>query len=264
MIEENALNVYTDGSQYSNPRRGGYAIKIIYSDSLGNEFPESIFINRSYLGATNNQMELLACVSALEEIKKSIHYDKAKKIIIYSDSLYVCNNYKTAMFTWQVKKWMTREGNPVLNAELWKKLIKLICKSNKHIEIKWIKGHSKNVHNREVDKLAKKGAKSSIRAKPISIVNVRRKNSDENTVIGSVEMKGQKIKIRIITDEYLKTQKLYKYRYEVTSIKSEYFRKVDIIYSNNLLSAGHEYIVTFNKNTKKPRINRLIRECEKT
>ena len=264
MIEENALNIYTDGSQFSHPRRGGYAIRIIYSDEIGNEFPEDIIINESYPGATNNKMELLACVRALEEAEKSQYYEKIFNIFIFTDSTYVCNNYKPAIFFWSSHKWMTRNGNPVANADIWKKLIKLIKKSKKYIEIRWVEGHSKNIHNRAVDKMAKKSAKSLIKAKPLNIVNVRRKHTNQNTDIGSVQMKGQRLRIRIITDQYLKTQKLFKYRYEVTSPNSEFYEKIDIIYSNLLLTAGHEYLVTFNKNTKSPRLNRVIKEIEKT
>jgi ribonuclease HI len=264
MIEENALNIYTDGSQFSHPRRGGYAIRIIYSDEIGNEFPEDIIINESCPGATNNQMELLACVRALEEAEKSQYYEKIFKIFIFTDSMYVCNNYKTAIFFWASNKWMTRNGNPVANADIWKNLIKLIKKSKKYIEIRWVRGHSKNIHNRAVDKMAKKSAKSPIKAKPLDIVNVRRKHTNQNTDIGSVQMKGQRLKIRIITDQYLKIQKLYRYRYEVTSQNSMFYKMVDIIYSNLLLKAGHEYLVTFNKNTKSPRLNRVIKEIEKT
>jgi HKD family nuclease len=112
--------------------------------------------------------------------------------------------------------------------------------------------------------MAKKSAKSPIKAKPLDIVNVRRKHTNQNTDIGSVQMKGQRLKIRIITDQYLKIQKLYRYRYEVTSQNSMFYKMVDIIYSNLLLKAGHEYLVTFNKNTKSPRLNRVIKEIEKT
>lgn len=264
MIEENILKIYTDGSQFSNPRRGGFAIRIIYVDDVGNEEIQEAFNSESFIGVTNNQMELMACVQAIKEAERSKHYEKVRKVIIFTDSMYVSNNYKTAMFVWAKKKWMTKNGNPVANADIWKKLIKAVINSSKRIDIQWVKGHSKDIHNRAVDKLAKKSAKSVIRVKPLSIVNVRKKLTNQKTNIGSVEMKGQKLRIRIITDEYLKTQKINKYRYEVTSKRSRYFGFVDFMYSELFLKAGHEYLVTFNKNEKAPRLKRVIEEIEKT
>ena len=108
MIEENALNIYTDGSSYSKPRRGGYGIRIIYVDDQGKERIQDIPIFKSFAGATNNQMELLACVTAIEESKKSKYYSKVRKINIFIDSMYVSQNYNTAIFHWSVNKWMTR------------------------------------------------------------------------------------------------------------------------------------------------------------
>ncbi len=263
IIEENVLVVYTDGSSYSGPRRGGFGIRIIYIDDIGKEIIEDIPVFESYPGATNNQMELLACDHAIKEAKKSIYYDKVQKIIILTDSMYVCNNYKTAMFQWGLNKWITKDGNPVANAEIWKNIVKAIKKTSKKIEIRWVKGHSKDEHNRAVDKLAKQSAKSFLKGKSLNVVTVRRKMTSEKTLIGSIDMKGQRIKIRIITDQYLSAQRLNKYRYEVTSKGSKYFGRVDFIYSEIPIKAGHEYLVTFNKNSKAPRIKKVIKEIEK-
>lgn len=263
MIEENALNIYTDGSSYSKPRRGGYGIRIIYVDDQGKEKIEDIPIFKSFAGATNNQMELLACVTAIEESKKSKYYSKVRKINIFTDSMYISQHYNTAIFRWSVNKWMTKDNNPVANAEIWKKLVRVIKKSNKRIDIKWVKGHSKDEHNRRVDQLAKQSAKSSLKATPLSVVNVRRKKTNKAVNRGCVVMKGQRISIRIITDEYLRTQKINKYRYEIISKGSKYYGLVDFIFSKINLKAGHEYVVTFNTCPKSPRILKLIHEIDK-
>lgn len=65
MVYENALNIYTDGSCYSGPRRGGIGIIFITIDEAGNEVVEEIELP-GYQQATNNQMELMACIKALE------------------------------------------------------------------------------------------------------------------------------------------------------------------------------------------------------
>ena len=76
-------------------------------------------------------------------------------------------------------------------------------------------------------------------------------------------MKGQRISIHIINEQYLRMQKLSKYRYEIISKGSKYFGNIDFIYSKlHHLKAGHKYIVTLNKNDKNPLILKLIEEIE--
>jgi len=263
MIEEDALNIYTDGSSFSHPRRGGIGIRFVYVDQHGNEEIEDIPEYYSYPGAANNQMELLACITALEKATRSDYLSKAKKIVVFTDSLYVADNYSNALFQWPNNKWLTKDKNPVLNAELWKKLVKVAQKTRKRVVIKWIKGHSKNEHSKVVDKMAKKSAKSPLKKDPLSIVKVRRKKTTNIVDLHSVEMNGQKVSIRIIIAKYLATQKINQYKYEIISKRSKYYKNVDLIYSEINLKAGHEYVVTFNKETKTPRILKMIKEIEK-
>jgi ribonuclease HI len=264
ITEEQALNIFTDGSSYSKPRRGGIGITFVYVDENGNEEIEDIPVYHSYTGATNNQMELEACITALNAAIKSEYLGRVRKIVVFSDSSYVVDNYQNALFSWSRNGWLTKDNNPVLNSELWKRLLKATKKTEKRVYFRWVKGHSKSEHNRRADKLAKASAKSALKKKPPNAVTVRRKKSPKQTEIGSVEMKGQRFLIHIITDEYLPTQKLYKFKYEVASTRSKYRGNVDQIYSNFPLRAGHEYRVTVNKNTKTPRILRLIEEVKKT
>jgi hypothetical protein len=125
-----------------------------------------------------------------------------------------------------------------------------------------VKGHSKDQHNKAADKLAKKSAKNPLN-KPLSIVNVRRKKTAKSVEIGSVEMRRQRLVIRIITSEYLNTQRTNRYKYEVLSKGSKYFGNVDIIFSKETLKAGHHYEVSVNKNTCNPIIMRVLREIER-
>ncbi len=263
MIEEQTLNIFTDGSSYQKPRRGGIGIKLVYVDHNGKEEIEDIPVFYSFKGATNNQMELQACLTALDEAMKSELLQRARKVLIFTDSNYVVKNYQNALFNWSRHRWQTMDNNPVLNAELWKKLLRAVKRIGKRVEIRWIKGHAKNEHNRAVDKLAKTSAKSPLSKDPLSIVSVRRKKTKKMTDIGSVEMKGQRLLIRIITDEYLPTHKKYKFKYEVVSKGSKYYGNVDQIFADFPLRAGHEYQVTLNKNTKTPRILKVIEEIER-
>jgi len=118
-MEENTLNIYTDGSSFQHPRRGGMGILYIYIDSLGNEIRKEFPVT-GYNGATNNQMELNACILALKNIPDFGDDHKYKSIFIYTDSKYVVDNVNNALFVWPKTKWLKRGGAPVLNANYGK------------------------------------------------------------------------------------------------------------------------------------------------
>ncbi|OGJ37549.1 MAG: hypothetical protein A2383_00830 [Candidatus Pacebacteria bacterium RIFOXYB1_FULL_39_46] len=260
-LDETALNIFTDGSMYSHPRKGGIGIKFVWVGDDGNE--ESYDHEEiGYKGVTIQQMELLACIIALREVIKENPMIKKNtaKIVIYTDSIYVSSNQNNAIYNWPQNKWLTKNGTPVLNIDLWKELVKLQKKIGKRVDFKWQKGKS-SAHTKAVDKLAKKSATSAIRPS-ISVKNVRRKKSKKSVSNNNLVMKGQRAIIRITSDEYLKKHKLYKYDIEVKSKKSDYFRSEQPIFSERLMSAGHEYMVRFNKNNKNPRIIELYGEMK--
>ncbi len=255
------LKIYTDGSSYSGPRLGGFAFRFVYNDTdTGNEITKD-FQFPSYKGATNNQMELKACIEALKQVTKFEGLDNFDGIVILTDSLYIVNNYKKALYEWPRTKWKRFSGAPVQNADQWKELVNWRKKLWKRVEIVWVKGHSKDPHNKAVDKMAKQSAKKPSREK-LNIVDVRRKLSPNRVQLGSVEMKGQRIAIRIITGQRLKIHKLYKYKYEVISEGSKYYNKVDVIHSKIHLKSGHSYLVTVNKNQGNPMILKIITEIK--
>ncbi len=245
MVQENALNICIDSS--------------------GNEILDKDFDHTGYPGATNNQMELLACITALDEALALPELELVNKIVIYTDSLYVKENYLRAVFTWQNTGWRNQYGKPILNADLWKRLIKNVKRLytiHKKVDIEWVKGHSKDPHNKAADKLARRSANLPLNP-PIAVVQVRRKLSQKRTMSGSVEMKGQRLSIRIVTAEYLKTQRTNKYRYEVISKGSKYYQNVDTIFSDIDLRGGHCYLVSVNKNQKNPTITKVHSEIVK-
>jgi len=261
MIKEDALNVYTDGSSYSGPRSGGIGIRFVTINDEGDEVVED-FPMPGYKSATNNCMELYACVVALKQASKHPKIPLLNRICIFTDSRYVVDNYSTAIYQWPKQKWMTKSGTPVLNADLWKQLVREIKKAPRRAEFTWIKGHSNNPHNKAVDRLAKQSAKNAVND-AMSIVAVRRKQTEKSVNIGSVEMRGQRLAIRIITSEYLRVQKINKYKYEVISKRSKYLGNVDFIYSTHGLGAGHHYEISVNRNTANPRVVTVLRELER-
>ena len=211
-------------------------------------------------------MELCACITALREALKFDKLDKFDNIVIYTDSMYIVDNHKNAMYVWPKTKWKKQGGSPVSNVRLWKDFVRCMKKEGhkrKRITIEWVGGRTKNIHNKAVDKLAKQSAKNAT-AKQISIVSVRRKKSHKSVELGSVKMQGQKISIRIISSQHLNVQGVWKYKYEVVSKKSRYYGNVDIIYCKEFLSSGHVYQVCFNKNNDNPWVSKVFGEIEET
>jgi ribonuclease HI len=210
---------------------------------------------------TNNQMELLAVITALKEIQhrrfRTDLLHLATKFDIYTDSHYVMDNVNRAIFEWPKNGWMTREGPPVQNAELWQDLVRELFRLRrmKRVEIKWAKGHStNNPHNKIADTLAKESAKRPARRQLVP-GTVRRKKSAQQTEPGSVGMLGQRLQIRIVGADYLKTQRINRYRYEVMSARSAFHGKVDFAYSQDAgMKPGHVYLVTMNRDPHYPMI----------
>mgnify|MGYP003690945345 FL=1 len=137
------IKIYTDGSCLKNPGNGGWAAIININDEI-------IKISGSDKNTTNNKMELMAPIKALQEIKEP------QPIEIYTDSQYVKLGITDWVHKWIKNNWLTSKKEPVKNKELWMQLYEL----NKSHEIKWIwvKAHAGNTLNEEVDLLAKQAA----------------------------------------------------------------------------------------------------------
>ena len=140
------IKIYTDGSCLNNPGNGGWAAII----NVNGEVKK---ISGSEKDTTNNQMELMAPIKALQEIKKN------QQIEIYTDSQYVRLGITDWINKWIINNWQTSKKEPVKNKDLWIELYEL----TKSFEVKWIwvKAHAGNVLNEEVDLLAKQAAASN-------------------------------------------------------------------------------------------------------
>lgn len=262
MLYHDALNVYTDGSSYSKPRKGGVGMLFIFLDDNG---IDEIEIERDllgYKGATNNQMELQAAILALKEVPNIPYSSLVQRIVIITDSRYVVENFSRAVYDWSRNKWHNREGAPIANAGQWKELLKAVKEVRMRVEFKWVKGHAKNPYNKRVDKAAKNSAKGLLQ-KPLVYTDVRRKKTTSMTKVGSVLMEGQRMMIRIVTCEYQRLQKVFKLRYEVMSPGSKYYGSMDFIFCSDALRTGHTYYVKVNEELKNPRIVKVIREILK-
>ena len=138
--------IYTDGACSGNPGPGGWAAVIL----VNNEIKEMFF--GSEKNTTNNQMELLAPIKAIQKFKKK------SEILIFTDSTYVRDGITTWIKRWEKNGWKTASKKPVKNKDLWKKLKNL---SSKHsVKWIWVKGHSQDKYNNLVDELAQGAIKN--------------------------------------------------------------------------------------------------------
>ena len=135
-----AVEIYTDGACSGNPGPGGWGVLIRELDKEDTE------ISGGEKYTTNNRMELLAAIKALESIENN------KEIIIYTDSNYVKDGITQWISNWKKNNWKTSNKKPVKNVDLWIKLDNAI--QNKKISWKWVKGHDGNEGNEKADFLA--------------------------------------------------------------------------------------------------------------
>ena len=138
-----SITIYTDGSAKGNPGNGGYGIVMI-SGEYRKEFQKGFSLT------TNNRMELLAVIIALEGVKK-----ERSEITVYSDSKYVVDAVeKKWVFTWE-KKNFSKKKNP----DLWIRFLKIYRKQK--ASFLWVKGHANNKENKRCDFLAVQAAESN-------------------------------------------------------------------------------------------------------
>jgi len=138
--------IYTDGACSGNPGPGGWAAIII----INGEVKEIISGNEKK--TTNNQMELMGPIKAIQKFKKK------SEISIITDSTYVKDGITIWIKRWEKNGWKTAAKKPVKNRDLWKKLRNLSLKHN--IKWIWVKGHHEDKYNNLVDGLAQRAIKN--------------------------------------------------------------------------------------------------------
>ena len=139
------IDVYTDGSCLGNPGNGGWAFLVKKNDIISSR---SGFV----LNTTNNQMELTAAIKAIEFL------DTNDVINLLTDSNYVKNGITSWIKNWKINNWKNSSKQPVKNKDLWERLDEL--NSIKSVNWQWVKAHSTNNYNNQVDLLARQSAES--------------------------------------------------------------------------------------------------------
>ena len=142
------VEIYTDGACRGNPGPGGWGALL---RSNGHEKE----LCGGQLDTTNNQMELLAAIKALESLKEPC------KIDLFTDSKYVKNGITQWIINWKTNGFKNAKKKPVLNAELWIRLNTLV--SEHDINWLWVKGHSGHIDNERADALANRGLELRLR-----------------------------------------------------------------------------------------------------
>ena len=141
------LFAYTDGACSGNPGPGGWGVLLIARDG------DTVLKERELQGGepmtTNNRMELLAAISALETLAR------ASELTIVTDSAYVKNGVTEWIHGWKRNGWRTAGKDPVKKADLWQRL-DAAQKSHK-VTWRWIKGHAGHAENERADALARAG-----------------------------------------------------------------------------------------------------------
>jgi ribonuclease HI len=133
------VTIFTDGACSGNPGPGGWGVLLRFGDTektLSGYAPHT----------TNNRMEMLAAIHALETLKRPC------QVILTTDSIYVKDGITKWIHNWKKRGWRKADKKSVKNADLWKRL-DTIC--NQHdVEWRWVKGHSGHMENETVDQLA--------------------------------------------------------------------------------------------------------------
>ncbi len=130
------VQIYTDGGASGNPGPGGFGVLMMYGEHRKE-------ISGGFRLTTNNRMELLAVITALEALKKP-----GMEVDVYSDSKYVVDAVEKGwVMSWEKKNYLKKK-----NPDLWKRFLLVYRKHE--VQFHWVKGHAGNVNNERVDHLA--------------------------------------------------------------------------------------------------------------
>lgn len=136
------VTIYTDGACSGNPGPGGWGAILIYGEHRRE-------LSGGEAGTTNNRMELMGAISALEALKEPCRVD------LWTDSAYVKDGITKWIHGWKRNGWRTADKKPVKNAELWQRLEG--ARERHQVEWHWVKGHAGHPENERADELARSG-----------------------------------------------------------------------------------------------------------
>jgi ribonuclease HI len=141
-MTEHVVEIHTDGACRGNPGPGGWGV-LLRSNGAEKE------LYGGEAETTNNRMELMAAIRALEALKRP------SRVKLYTDSIYVMKGITTWIHTWKRKGWRTADKKAVKNEDLWRQLDEL--RGKHEVEWHWVKGHAGHPENERADELANRG-----------------------------------------------------------------------------------------------------------
>ena len=133
------VDIFTDGACKGNPGPGGWGAVLRFGTTEKE-------ISGGEPQTTNNRMEMMAAVEALNTLKKPC------RVTLHTDSKYVMDGITKWVFGWQRKGWKTADNKPVKNVEIWQELLKAAARHQ--VTWKWVKGHAGHPENERADQLA--------------------------------------------------------------------------------------------------------------
>ncbi len=134
--------IYSDGACSGNPGPGGWGAILMSGEHVKE-------IHGGEAATTNNRMELMAAIQALETLKRPC------KVEVHTDSQYVMKGISEWIHGWKARGWKTADKKPVKNDDLWRRLD--TARSKHDVAWKWVKGHAGHEHNERADELARLG-----------------------------------------------------------------------------------------------------------
>jgi len=143
-----AVDIYTDGACSGNPGPGGWGAVLRWGEH-----------EREIMGGeastTNNRMELLAAISALEALKRPV------TVRLHTDSQYLRDGITSWIAQWKRRGWKTADRKPVRNVDLWQRLEAAMAPHD--VQFFWVRGHAGHPENERADRLARKGMEPFLR-----------------------------------------------------------------------------------------------------
>lgn len=257
-IDEDILYIFTDWASRpwlnKKPKRSwGMWVFFVYIDKNFQEVHEDMSDYIAYLWATNNDMELQAAINGLDIISNGYDITPLKKIMIITDSHFVCYNRKNAYYGNRDRtKRQTKFNDPVIHKPLRRKFAKLIyeikSKHFKPFEMDRVKWHDDDENNKRADKAAVKWAQSASKVKGSNTTvrkqffkSAKRYKGPDKTCF--IPHQDSEIYIHPYMFRYLENR-WFRYNYEVVSRESEYFmQKGHLFHKDTALSAEFIYLV---------------------
>ena len=263
MLEEEILEIYVDGSVTS--QAGGVAVTTREISSNGEEILNDL-LAAQFINAKSGQLEIVACSYALKEVEHRMMLRGKRKVIIFTDSKYVAENYEEAKFHWVGNSWFMKSGRPAPDAREWSELIKQLryfySMLKIDVRIKWIKGHSQNKQNNAVDVVAKDIARQPTFRYPkantvLSPKQSRKFTRTKGLLRGLVRMDGQRMSIKVLECNYLR-KGIWSYKYSVELNRgASWLVSDDKLFSRHSLEIGKIYSVRVGSNDNNPWIEEV-------